>query len=97
MLSPTPVGFDPFGSASNLLASSMWRRRASDLASSGAMWLPCGALKAWVIFVASRCWLLVAVEVQLYQVPNDIHPSLCGFFSGAFSFSLRGMLALQRV
>ena len=33
---------------------------ASDLASSGAMWLPCGALKAWVIFVGSRCWLLVA-------------------------------------
>ena len=73
---------------------------ASDLASSGAMWLPCGAVKAWVeplVLLGAGCWF--SLTYNLYQVPRW-HPSIyisVTFFPLGFPvpviFSLRGMLA----
>ena len=81
MLSPNSSGF------LTLLVS------ASNLASLGAVWSREGLGD---IFVASGCWLLVSVEVQLYQVPRG-HPSIhLSFFSPWFSGASHSHLSLER-
>ena len=59
---------------------------ASDLASSGAMWLPCGAVKAWVeplVLLGAGCWFFVEVQLIPRSKMTSIHLSVF-FFSLVF-------------